>query len=94
MDRKGACQVTPKRLAMQPAAPFVENFTPGYMQRAVDGWPKQGSSSPWRVYQNYFRDVISLKWCPINNNSLEFSNPPKACSPPPPGEFDRMNEYS
>jgi cation diffusion facilitator CzcD-associated flavoprotein CzcO len=76
MDRKGACQVTPKRLAMRAAAPFVEHFTPGYMQRAVDSWPKQGSESPWRVYQNYIRDVISLKWSPMDNDSLEFSNPP------------------
>jgi monooxygenase len=92
MDRKGACQVTPKRLAVQAAAPFVENFTPGYMQRAVDSWPKQGLGSPWRVYQNYIRDVISLKWGTMNNDSLEFSNPPKAGSPPPPGEFGQTKE--
>lgn len=80
MDRKGARQVTPKRLARRAVAPFVENFTPGYMQRAVESWPKQGAESPWRVYQNYIRDVISLKWSSVDNDSLEFSNPPKTGS--------------
>ena len=63
-------------------APFVENFSPGYMQRALASWPKQGSKAPWRVYQNYIRDAISLKWSPVDNDALEFSNPPKASSTP------------
>jgi len=87
MDRKGVRQVTPKRHDVRAVAPFVENFTPGYMQRSVDRWPKQGMGSPWRVYQNYFRDVISLKWGPMNSDSLEFSNPRTAGSMAPPGEF-------
>jgi hypothetical protein len=27
------------------------------------------------VYQNYIRDILSLKWSPIENEALEFSNP-------------------
>jgi hypothetical protein len=72
------------------AAPFVEGFTPGYIQRAADSWPKQGFKSPWRVYQNYIRDTISLKWRPVDNKALEFSNPPKASSMPLPGERTRI----
>jgi hypothetical protein len=44
-------------------------------QRAVASWPKQGSKAPWRVYQNYIRDILSLKWSPIKDEALEFSNP-------------------
>ena len=54
----------------------------GYIERALASWPKHGSNSPWRVYQNYIRDVISLKWTSVDNNALEFSNPPKASSNP------------
>jgi monooxygenase len=57
------------------AAPFVENFSSGYIQRALASWPKQGYKKPWRVYQNYFRDTISLKWTRVDDEGLEFSNP-------------------
>jgi cation diffusion facilitator CzcD-associated flavoprotein CzcO len=80
MDRKGVRQVTPQKRDETAAAPFVEKFTPGYMERALASWPKQGSKPPWRVYQNYIRDAISLKWSPVANDALEFSNPPKASS--------------
>jgi len=63
-------------------APFVQNFSPGYIERALAGWPKQGSKAPWRVYQNYIRDSISLKWSPVSNDALEFSNPPEASAKP------------
>jgi len=76
MDGKGARQVTPRSRNETPAAHFVEKFTPGYMQRAVADWPKQGAKAPWRVYQNYLRDIVSLKWSPVANAALEFSKPP------------------
>jgi len=77
MDKKGARQVTPRRRNETPAAHFVERFTPGYMQRAVAEWPKQGAKAPWRVYQNYLRDIVSLKWSPVASEALEFSKPPE-----------------
>jgi monooxygenase len=82
MDRKGVRQVTPKSQGERAVANFVENFSSGYVQRAVANWPKQGSKPPWRVYQNYFRDYLSLKWAPVDNGALEFSNPP-GVSPDP-----------
>ena len=63
-------------------ASFVQNFTSGYVQRAIPSWPKQGSKAPWRVYQNYFRDVWSLKWSAVDNKALEFSSPTAAPSTP------------
>jgi monooxygenase len=82
MERKGVRQVTPKNREETAAAPFIENFSSGYIQRAVANWPKQGARKPWRVYQNYFRDVISMKWSPVDDGSLEFSNPPHPSSDP------------
>jgi monooxygenase len=78
MDRKGVRQVTPTSQDEKPQALFVEKFMPGYMERALSNWPKQGSKSPWRVYQNYLRDTISMKWSAVDNHGLSFSNPPKA----------------
>ncbi|HEX8880561.1 MAG TPA: NAD(P)/FAD-dependent oxidoreductase [Candidatus Acidoferrum sp.] len=75
MQKKGMRQVTPRSRDERPAAPFVEGFSSGYIQRAVPYWPKQGSKAPWRVYQNYIRDILSLKFGRIQNGALEFSNP-------------------
>lgn len=44
----------------------------GYIQRAADILPKQGSKAPWKVYQNYFRDAISLKYSAMKDRHLEF----------------------
>jgi monooxygenase len=82
MDRKGARQVMPNNTCERAAAPFVENFTSGYMQRALESWPKQGSKPPWRVHQNYIRDIISLKWTSVSDGVLEFSSPPEKSSRP------------
>jgi hypothetical protein len=81
MDRKDVRQVTPRPVDESAAAPFVENFSSGYIQRALAGWPKQGHKKPWRVYQNYFRDTISLKWTRVDDEGLEFSNPVAAVVP-------------
>jgi cation diffusion facilitator CzcD-associated flavoprotein CzcO len=82
MDSKGVRQVTPDAGDEKPIAPFVENFTSGYMQRALAAWPKQGSKPPWRVNQNYFRDTLALKWTSVDDGALEFSNPPRPASTP------------
>jgi monooxygenase len=82
-DRKGVRQVTPNPVGESAVAPFVENFSSGYIQRALASWPKQGRKKPWRVYQNYFRDTISLKWTRVDDEGLEFSNPVGAATPQP-----------
>ena len=82
MDRRGVRQVTPMNGSETPAAAFIEKFTPGYIQRAMESWPKQGARKPWRVYQNYIRDTISLKWAPVEDGALDFSNPPQTSSNP------------
>jgi hypothetical protein len=83
MDRKGMRQVTPQPKDETAVAPFVEKFTPGYIQRALAGWPKQGAKKPWRVNQNYFKDTFALKWSRIEDGALEFSNPVGTKQPKP-----------
>ena len=75
MDRKGMRQVTPQSRNEKAVAPFVERFSSGYIQRAVAHWPKQGGRAPWRVYQSYIRDLLSLKWGTVEDGALVFSNP-------------------
>lgn len=48
------------------------DFNAGYVLRANDKLPKQGSKHPWKVYQNYVRDLISLEWEGADDKSLEY----------------------
>jgi cation diffusion facilitator CzcD-associated flavoprotein CzcO len=72
MDRRGLAICTPRR----GDAPMVEEptlpLTSGYIQRAKNLLPKQGTTKPWRMNQNYVLDVVALRFDPINDVALEF----------------------
>jgi hypothetical protein len=51
--------------------PWVD-FSSGYFQRAMDHFPKQGSKKPWRLYQNYVRDLLALRWSALEDGVLQF----------------------
>lgn len=57
--------------------PFME-FTPGYVLRALDVLPKQGSRTPWRLNQNYFRDIQLIRRGKIDGEGLRFAKKPVA----------------
>ncbi len=46
MDKKKARQVTPQPHGEKPSAPFVENFSSGYIQRSIAGLPKTRVAAP------------------------------------------------
>ncbi|MEY2424228.1 MAG: monooxygenase [Acidimicrobiaceae bacterium] len=50
-------------------------LTSGYVTRAADRFPKQGSKFPWQVHQSYLRDYRSLKMSGIEDEAMVFSNP-------------------
>jgi len=50
------------------------NLTSGYIERAVDKLPKQGSKRPWKIYQNYLLDLMLLKFGAIDDGVLHFSD--------------------
>jgi monooxygenase len=52
--------------------PFID-FSSGYVQRAIDQFPRQGQRAPWRLYQNYALDIIALRMRPLEDGVLEFS---------------------
>jgi monooxygenase len=57
--------------------PFME-FTPGYVLRALDELPKQGSRTPWRLNQNYLRDIRLIRRGKIADEGLRFAKKPVA----------------
>jgi cation diffusion facilitator CzcD-associated flavoprotein CzcO len=44
----------------------------GYVNRAIDNFPKQGTSSPWRLYQNYLWDLVTLRFGSMRDKALEY----------------------
>jgi monooxygenase len=52
--------------------PFID-FSSSYVLRSIDQFPKQGSKAPWRLYQNYALDILSLKFGAIEDGAIEFS---------------------
>ena len=73
MDQEGYEYCTPRRrdpsIVEQPAT----DFTSGYIQRASEVLPKQGSKKPWKLHQNYALDLMDLRFAAIDDGALEFT---------------------
>jgi len=85
MDKKGKRQCVPvnkpasrrKRLfgKNQPASlEPVLDMQSGYIQRAQGKIPQQGTKLPWKLYQNYAFDFVSLRFGKLRDGVLRFSN--------------------
>ena len=72
MDSHGLAVATPRRDPAMTEEPFLD-FTSGYVVRARDILPKQGSLRPWKVYQNYLLDAFTLGSGRIDDGVLEFA---------------------
>ncbi|MDX6658352.1 MAG: monooxygenase [Solirubrobacteraceae bacterium] len=74
MDEHGYRQCTPRNRDPElPTQPFID-LTAGYVQRSIDQFPKQGLKAPWRLYQNYARDILMLRFGALADDAMEFSN--------------------
>ena len=51
--------------------PFID-FSSGYVLRSIDKFPKQGATAPWRLYQNYALDILTLRFGPLDDGTLQF----------------------
>jgi cation diffusion facilitator CzcD-associated flavoprotein CzcO len=71
MRAHGHARCTPRRDPAVAEAPVLD-FTSGYVQRALASLPKQGTRAPWRLHQNYVRDLVALRLGPVDDPALEF----------------------
>jgi cyclohexanone monooxygenase len=71
MDRHGhAYAVAPRDPTVGEQA-FID-FNSGYVLRALSQFPKQGDRFPWRIHQNYLRDLIITRYSRIADGTLKF----------------------
>jgi cation diffusion facilitator CzcD-associated flavoprotein CzcO len=75
MKKRGLRQCTPRKTDPTIAeVPWID-FSSGYVRRALDQFPKQGSKTPWKLYQNYARDILMLRFGKVEDGVMAFSNP-------------------
>jgi monooxygenase len=78
MDAKGFDAVEPQHPGEDvDELPFMD-FNPGYFRRSVHLLPKSGSRAPWRLKQNYFFDMRTIRRGKIAGEGLKFSKKPVA----------------
>jgi monooxygenase len=73
MDRHGYRQCMPHNDDPAIEALPSLSFTSGYVQRAIAKLPRQGSKRPWRLYQNYALDIVSLRFGKIDDGVMRYS---------------------
>jgi cation diffusion facilitator CzcD-associated flavoprotein CzcO len=76
MDARGTQICTP--IAPQTSGqtrPLIDLMS-GYVLRSAENLPKQGERAPWRLYQNYVRDLIMLRRGRLTDNGIRFTRRP------------------
>ena len=72
MNARGFDWCAPRRndpsIVEEPSLPL----TSGYVERARHLMPKQGSKRPWKLYQNYLKDLTLMRFGSVNDGTMEF----------------------
>ncbi len=73
MRKTGARQcLVPAAGPGTPLLPWVD-FSSGYFQRAAGQLPRQGTTKPWKLNQNYLSDLIAMRFGAVDDGVLQFS---------------------
>ena len=56
-----------------PRKPWVESFTPGYIKRAIESFPKQGPHYPWQNTQDVGLDMKDIATARLEDGVLQFT---------------------
>ncbi len=75
MDQRGLGVATPLAPPEGADLPFLD-LSAGYVQRSIAQLPKQGRRTPWRLHQNYIRDVRLMRRGPLEDEGITFSAVP------------------
>jgi monooxygenase len=80
MDAHGYAVATPQAPPEGADAPFLD-LTSGYVLRSLAQLPKQGRRTPWRLHQNYIRDVALMRRGPLEDEGITFTRRAGAAVP-------------
>lgn len=72
LDAYGYASATPVGPRDEPAtAPFLD-LSSGYVQRGLSLLPRQGARAPWRLHQNYLRDLLLMRYGRLDDEGMTF----------------------
>jgi len=71
MERRRFAVAVPRLPDPPPERRPMLDFTSGYVTRAAALLPAQGPEAPWRVHQNYLKDLVALGFGRIDDGTLE-----------------------
>lgn len=74
MQARGQRQAMPRVGEGEAGDEAFLDFTSTYVLRAIDRFPKQGRRAPWRLHQNYLKDVMALRFGRVDD-SMQFDDP-------------------
>lgn len=80
MDQHGYDFCTPRVNDPDIGEEPVIDFNSGYVLRALHTLPRQGSKTPWRLYQNYVKDLRMMRYGRVDDGTMEFQRAPIARS--------------
>ena len=73
LKSKGMKKCTPRlKESEMLQKPFIEGFTPGFFERSLHLFPKQGDKSPWINPQNYKIDKKMFLSDPLEDGTMVF----------------------
>ena len=72
MDKKGFQYCVARNLDPNMERVAFLDLASGYVDRSIDSFPKQGTRSPWKLYQNYLLDIISLRFGSMQDKEMEY----------------------
>lgn len=78
MDHHGYSVCTPRVNEPDIEEEPVIDFNSGYVLRALDSLPRQGSKTPWRLHQNYVKDLSMMRYGRVDDGTMEFKSMPVA----------------
>jgi monooxygenase len=64
--------------AQLPSGAFIDNLTSGYVLRSIAQFPKQADHAPWRLHQNYVKDLFLLRYGRNEYGAITFAAAPAA----------------
>lgn len=73
MDENGFDSCTPRVTDPTVEPEPVLDFNSGYVLRALDSIPRQGSKAPWRLHQNYVKDLSMLRFGKLDDGTMHFA---------------------
>ncbi|MEM7640814.1 MAG: NAD(P)/FAD-dependent oxidoreductase [Pseudomonadota bacterium] len=71
LERENYVEARPVADGVEADADFLD-FSSGYVQRALERFPRQGKDAPWLITQNYARDIFLMRHGKLEDGSLIF----------------------